>query len=154
MPGLKNNQAKKFSKKGAAAKKANEKAVNSVLEGQVELVIGRVDANLGSGGFKIVVNDGSTATGIPRGLFNFKTMRIERNSFVLMEPSSCERVKAMEIVGVLDRKDAQRLYKEKRISKVVWSTEEDGKEDEDDLFDYDGADKKDEEDDDLDIAGI
>lgn len=135
-----------------AAKKANEKAVSSVLEGDVELIIGRVDANLGAGGFKIIVNDGSMATGIPRGLFNFKTMRIERNSFVLMEPSTCERVKAMEIVGVLDRKDAQRLYKEKRISKAVWSTEEEGKT-EDDLFEFDESNKKDEEDD-LDIACI
>jgi hypothetical protein len=133
MPGVKNTQ-KRTSKKAVSAKRHNDKTVASLFEGDDHYVIGRVEKNFGSGGFQVIVESG-TVVGMPLGKFTRSTMPIEANSFVALEPSTTGRAKVLEIVGVLSRSDAQRLYKAKRMSKKVWSVDED--EDKDDIFDYD-----------------
>jgi hypothetical protein len=128
MPGV-----KRTSKKAISAKRHNDKTVASIFQGDNHFVIGRVEKNFGSGGFQVVVEDG-VVVGMPLGKFTRSTMLIEANTFVVMEPSATGRAKVLEIVGVLSQSDAQNLYKEKRMSKKVWSV--DDVNDEEDIFDY------------------
>ncbi len=132
MPGVKNTQ-KRTSKKAVAAKRHNDKTVASLFDGDSHYMLGRVEKNFGSGGFQVVV-DGGNVTGMPMGKFTKSTMPIETNSYVVLEPSATGRAKVLEIVGVLSRSDAQALYKAKRMSKKVWSIDDEEKED--DYFDY------------------
>jgi hypothetical protein len=131
MPGVKNTQ-KRTSKKAVAAKRNNDKTISSLLEGDNHFILGRVDKNLGAS-FQVIV-DGGSIMGTPRRTFTKSTMPIEANSFVVLEPSATGRAKVLEIVGVLSRGDAQQLYKAKRMSKKVWSVEEENEEN--DIFDY------------------
>jgi hypothetical protein len=130
MPGVKNTQ-KRTSKKAIAAKRHNNQTISCLMEGDSHFVLGRVEKNLGSGGFQVLV-DGGTVVGMPLGKFTRSTMPIEANSFVVMEPSATGRAKVLEIVGVLSRSNAKALYKSERMSKKVWQSATDTIED--DLF--------------------
>lgn len=143
--GVIKNTEKKLSKKAEAARRANKKAIAEISE---DTVFARVESNLGAGGFRMVMNNGGEAIGIPRGLFNRSTMHIDRNAVVLCSPAehnSAARVQTYEIIGVLSRKDAQALWKSKKISGSVWFSAEDKEEQEkDDYFEYDDDDNDEE----------
>ncbi len=141
MPGVKNTQ-KRISKKAVAAKRDNDKTIAALMSGDSHFVLGRVEKNFGSGGFQVRIDDPvGYVTGMPLGKFTRSTMPIAADSYVILEPSANGRAKVLEIVGVLSRKDAQTLYKQNRMSKVVWKTMEEKDEEEDDLFDYGDDDK-------------
>jgi hypothetical protein len=132
---------KRVSKKKGSAERDNNRVITALMEGDNHFVLGRVEKNLGAGGFHVLVHNGHVV-GMPIGKFTRSTMPIGENTFVVLEPSTTGRAKVLEIVGVLSRKNAKLLYKEKRLSKTVWKTDEDDDHN-DDLF----------EDEDEDVAG-
>ncbi len=140
--------------RGAITKAANDKnsrIVTSVLSGE-PAEFGRVSKVLSNGRFQLVVYDGKTLhediQAIPRGIFSARgkvRVRISVGDIVLLEGASViPKVKSrgeivtLEIIGCLSHRDAQTLFKNKRIHKNVYS--EEGTEDPiDTLFDYDGV---------------
>ncbi len=148
--GVTKNTTKSKSKKAMSAEKNNKAVISSVMEGgkAEDYEFARIDANLGSGGFRILTNSGVSAIGRPRKIFTAATMGMKMNDIVICSQANCNaeaKVQTYEIVGLLSKKDGQTLYKAGRISRHVWATDE---EDVDDVFDYE------EEDAELDIDAI
>ena len=111
--------SKRGSKVSASAKRENEKTIRTLYVNPEAYLFARIDSSLGAGGFRIVLNDASTVTGIPRGLFNRKTLRINVGDVVLVE--GCEnKSNQHQIVGILSRDDAKEFYGKKMISDAVW----------------------------------
>lgn len=130
----------------AAANDKNERAVSAVLSGAPGY-FARVEKNLGSY-FKLIYHDGEALhddiQGEPRGVFTARgkvRVKISAGDIVLLDgiqrlPEAKARGKKLivEIVGRFSKKEAQLLYRSKRIHKKVYS--EDGEDAVDDLFDY------------------
>lgn len=131
------------SKKKAGALRENEKAITQALVTD-ELLFARVDASLGQGGFRIVMNDGCITTAIPRGLFTSRSLRLTPGDIVILEDaSSCKNYR---IVGRIERKEARHFYQIGKICKHVWETPKDKKEEEEeDAFEFVEDDGKDDD---------
>lgn len=157
MPGKKNT-SKPRGAMAEAANDKNERAIQAVLGG-AEAHFARVEKNLGSY-FKLIYHDGSTLhvdiQGEPRGIFSARgkvRVKIAAGDIVLLEgvqrlPEAKARGKTLivEIIGRLNKKEAQHLYRAKRIHKQVYgSSGADGGDGGilDDLFDYGGEDEED-----------
>ena len=74
---------KRGSKVSASAKRENEKTIRTLFVNPEAYLFARIDSSLGAGGFRIVLNDSTIVTGIPRGLFNRRTLRINVGDIVL-----------------------------------------------------------------------
>ena len=134
----KNSMSKSKSGKQMSATKANQKAIDRVMK-EGDLVIGRVEANLGEGGFRVTLNTGMSAVGVPRGLFTKRSMPIYKDSIVLLE--NAKAGKNHEIVGVLDKKSTKALYDAGQITSYMLKGAED--EDKEDGFEFDDSDEED-----------
>ena len=120
----------KPSKKAASAQRQNSKLTQQVYETD-EYSFARVEKNLGSC-FLVIRNDGSTVQGYSK--YSRSALFLSLGDIVILEKSEA-RAKSVEIIGLLSKKDAQKLYKMKKIAKCVYfSAEEQDKED--DLFDH------------------
>jgi hypothetical protein len=154
MPGKKNT-TKPRGAMAEAANDKNERAIAAVLAGG-PAHFARVEKNLGSY-FKLIYHDGHALhqdiQGEPRGIFSARgkvRVRIAAGDIVLLEgiqrlPEARARGKTLivEIVGRLSKKEAQHLYRAKRISKDVYGTGGEDAGELDDLFDYGGEDEED-----------
>lgn len=154
MPGKKNT-TKPRGAMAEAANDKNERAIASVLGGG-EAHFARVEKNLGSY-FKLIYHDGSALhldiQGEPRGIFSARgkvRVKISAGDIVLLEGvQRLSEAKArgktliVEIIGRLSKKEAQHLYRAKRIHKHVYSSDGGDAGELDDLFDYGGEDDED-----------
>jgi hypothetical protein len=146
MPGKKNTSKPR----GAMAEAANDKndrTVAAVLAGAPGN-FARVEKNLGSY-FKLIYHDGEALhediQGEPRGIFSARgkvRVRIAAGDIVLLEGvQRLSEAKArgktliVEIVGRLGKKEAQQLYRAKRLHAKVYSGEQESSA-VDDLFDW------------------
>ena len=144
--------AKRGSKVSASAKRENEKTIRSLFVNPEAYLFARIDSSLGAGGFRIVLNDSSIVTGIPRGLFNRRSLRINVGDIVLVE--RCDnKSNQHQIVGLLSHDDAKQFYSNKMISEFVWRKPDsiDDK-DNDDGFDF--CDDSDDDSDNVDVDNI
>lgn len=120
----------KPSKKAASARKQVNKLIQQAFETD-EHSFARVEKNLGSC-FIVIRNDGSTVQGYSK--YSRSALFLSLGDIVILEKSE-KRAKSVEIIGLLSKKDAQKLYKMKKIAKCVYfSAEEQDKED--DMFDH------------------
>ena len=142
---------KRASKISQSAKRENEKTIKKLYLDKDAYVFARIDSNLGAGGFRIVLNDGSTATGIPRGLFNRRSLRISIGDIVLVEGSDNKSTQH-QIVGLLSHEDATQFYKNQMISELVWRKPEADDKEKDDTFEF--VDDSDDSDDEVDVDNI
>jgi hypothetical protein len=136
MPKVSNiqNKNKKPSKAAVSAKNQNEKLIQQVFETD-EYSFARVDKNLGHC-FVVIRNDGSTVQGYSK--YKKGALMLSIGDVVILEKSE-KRAKSVEIIGLLSKRDAQKLYKAKRLAKCVYLSPEE-QEKEDDLFDHSGDD--------------
>jgi len=100
--------------KSNAAATANEKAI-AYATSNPHAIFARVEGCLGAY-FRLTTPKGEVK-GSPRGLFTFKTLRIERNDIVILEASATG---VHEIIGRLSITDAARLHKAGKIPKEVY----------------------------------
>jgi hypothetical protein len=138
--GVVKNTTKRKSKKAESAERNNKAVVSDVLEkGKIDdYEFARVEANLGSGGFRIILNSGKQCIGVPRKLFTAGSMAIRKDDIVICSAPTCNqeaKVQSLQIVGLLSRKDAHTLWKGGKISRQVWLTNPDD-EVEDDFFEH------------------
>lgn len=142
MPPVKNNTPQ--SKRARAAASASSRFVASAIHEKLSLPVARVDKVLGGKRFHLSFFDGEKLhTGVlatPRGLFSAGgrvRVRIGTGDFVVLD--GAEMIKesrdkgkdvTMEIYGILDKPEAERLYKAGRIHESLYKSE-----DVDDLFD-------------------
>ena len=152
MPGKKNT-SKPRGAMAEAANDKNERAIQAVLGGG-EAHFARVEKNLGSY-FKLIYHDGTALhldiQGEPRGIFSARgkvRVKISAGDIVLLEgvqrlPEAKARGKTLivEIIGRLSKKEAQHLYRAKRIHKQIYGSSGDEGGILDDLFDYGGEDE-------------
>ncbi len=145
MPGLKNT-TKKMSKRIVAAERKNKIAISSVMNGQTESVVfARIEKNLGSGGFSLLMNDNTVGIGLTRRT----TCRVSDKCIVICsaaDHNASAKVQSYEIVGVLAPHEAQKLWKDKVLSKHLYAFAD---EEDDDIFDHEES-----EDDELDVDAI
>lgn len=138
-------------RKGKAAVACNNRAVVKVLSGE-DASFARVEKELGFGQFLVRYYDGhelhANIIASPRGTFSAGgkiRVRICVGDIVLLDgvhelPDARKRGKKiiLEIMGKLEKKDAQQLYGAGRIDKSVYQSTE-GTDDEEDIFDYSAA---------------
>jgi hypothetical protein len=147
MPPVKNNTPQSKRARGAAS--ASSRFVAASMDDKLTLPVARVDKVLGGKRFHLSFFDGDKLhTGVlatPRGLFSAGgrvRVRITTGDFVVLDGAeiikeSREKGKdvTMEIYGVLDKPEAQQLYKAGRIHKSIYNSEDAL----DDLFDRSGS---------------
>jgi hypothetical protein len=123
--------------KSASAKRENEKTIREAYDEESDkFIFARIDSNLGAGGFRIVLNDSTLASGIPRGLFNRRTLRIKTGDIVLVEKCSNDS-RSHQIVAILPEDEAKHFYSRKRISEAVWKKPDaDGEKEKEDAFEF------------------
>lgn len=111
--------SKRGSKVNASAKRENEKAIRTLYVNPEAYLFARIDASLGAGGFRIVLNDSTIVTGIPRGLFNPRTFRINVGDVVLIE--ACDnKSNRHQIIAKLSQDEVKQFYNNKMISEAVF----------------------------------
>ena len=143
MPPVKNNAPQSKRARGAAS--ASSRFVAASIHEKLSLPVARVDKVLGGKRFHLSFFDGEKLhTGVlatPRGLFSAGgrvRVRIGTGDFVVLDGAemikeSREKGKdvTMEIYGVLDKPEAEKLYKAGRIHESLYKSEDSL----DDLFD-------------------
>lgn len=139
------------------AQSASKKNTEVVARLGAEAVFARVNANLGSY-FRLTCFDGVKEIeilGSPRGLFKQRKAQIRfgRDDIVVLSSLPSRASEISEIIALLDKKDAQKLYNDGRIHKSVYQAPHSFGEGEvtvsDDIFD-----RTEEVDGDLDVDGI
>ena len=122
--------------KSASAHRENEKTIRQAYdEDNDNFIFARIDSNLGAGGFRIVLNDSTMASGIPRGLFNKRTLRIKAGDIVLVDKCSNDS-RVHQIVAILPEDEAKHFYSRKRISEAVWRKPEEAGEGENNAYEF------------------
>lgn len=142
-----------------SAENRNEKTVDEILRGENEspVFFGRIEANLGSY-FRIILHDGitsRTAQASPRGLFKQRKAQIrffigdivalEGNMDAKMTEAerAARKGNVYEIVAKFSKKEANYLFKNKRLHESVYKQ---NKNEDDELFDYEGQENEEQED--------
>jgi hypothetical protein len=147
MPPVKNNTPQ--SKRARIAASASSRFVASAIHEKLSLPVARVDKVLGGKRFHLSFFDGeklhTEVLATPRGLFSAGgrvRVRIGTGDFVVLDGAemikeSREKGKdvTMEIYGILDKPEAERLYKAGRIHESLYKSEDAL----DDLFDRSGS---------------
>ena len=138
MPGLKNT-TKAQGRYSKAANSKNDKAVDNAIKGEGSF--GRIEKTLGNRQFVCRFYNGEHSvqlTAIPRGVFSAGgkvRVRISVGDIVLLDGLQDIKKKdiIVEIIGRLDKKQSQELFKAGKIHTSIYSPDEAK---EDDIFDY------------------